>query len=170
MLPCQAGATVERAHPRSGVKPGRGAIGRFVACVCLAMLVVPAATAWAERMSVKADKANIRSGPGTSGYAVLWEVERFHPLEVLRKQDGWVYFRDFEGDEGWIYGELLGREATVITRNAMVNIRSGPGTQHAIVFKAEKGVPFRVLDKSGDWLHIESRAGDKGYIHRKLVW
>lgn len=170
MLPCQPEAAVKHANPRSGFLRRRGAVGRFLVGVCLAMLVIPAATAWAERMSVKADKANIRSGPGTSDYAVLWEVERFHPLEVLRKQDGWVYFRDFEGDQGWIFGELLGREATVITRNAMVNIRSGPGTQHDIAFKAEKGVPFRVLDKRGDWLHIESRDGDKGYIHRKLVW
>jgi SH3-like domain-containing protein len=170
MLLCQSDAAVKRANPRSAVLLGRGAVGRIVVWVCLAMLVVPAATAWAERMSVKADKANIRSGPGTSGYAVLWQVERFYPLEVLRKQGGWVNFRDFEGDEGWIFGQLLGREATVITRNPMVNIRSGPGTQHDIVFKAEKGVPFRVLDQQGDWLHIESRDGDKGYIHRKLVW
>ena len=169
MLANQNDPTAMRDAARSGSVRRRGAVGRFLVLVCLTMLVIPTA-AWAERMSVKADKANIRSGPGTSGYEVLWEVERYHPLEVLRKQDGWVYFRDFEGDTGWIYGKLLGREAAVITRNNLVNIRSGPGTQHEIVFKAEKGVPFRLLEKRGDWLHIESRNGDKGYIHKKLVW
>lgn len=132
--------------------------------------LIPAGTAWAERMSVTAGKANIRSGPGTDKYQVLWEIGRYHPVEVLRKQDGWVFFRDFEGDEGWIYEPLLGNEKTVITRTDMVNIRSGPGTQNAIVFKAEKGVPFRVLQRKGDWLQIESRDGDKGWIHKKLVW
>lgn len=127
-------------------------------------------TAWAERMSVTAAKANIRSGPGTEKYVVLWEVERYHPVDVIRRQDGWVFFRDFEGDEGWIYETLLGKEKTVITRTDMVNIRSGPGTQNDIVFKAEKGVPFRVLQQKGDWIHIESSDGNKGWIHKDLVW
>jgi SH3-like domain-containing protein len=148
----------------------RGRLGLKIGLVAWMALALLSAAASAERMSVKADKANIRSGPGTSGYDILWEVERYHPLEVLQKQDGWVYFRDFEGDKGWIYGDLLGKEATVITRTDLVNIRSGPGTNHDIVFKAEKGVPFRVLGEQGDWLHIESRNGDKGYIHKKLVW
>ena len=101
---------------------------------------------------------------------MLWEVERYHPLEVVRRQGGWVFFRDFEGDEGWIHGKLLGKEATVITRTDMVNIRSGPGTQHDIVFKAERGVPFRVLKRQGDWVRIQSADDDKGWIHKKLVW
>lgn len=127
-------------------------------------------SALADRASVAVGKANIRSGPGTDDYDVLWEVERYHPLEVLRRQNGWVFFRDFEGDEGWIFGKLLGEAPTVITRTGVVNIRSGPGTQFDIVFKAERGVPFRVLDRQGDWIHIESADGDKGYIHKKLVW
>jgi SH3-like domain-containing protein len=129
-----------------------------------------AATVRAERMSVTAAKANVRSGPGTDNYVVLWEVERYHPLEVLRKQDGWFFFRDFEGDEGWIFGQLLGKEETVITRTDMVNIRSGPDTRHPIVFKAERGVPFRVLEREGDWIHIEGRDGGQGWIHKSLVW
>lgn len=136
----------------------------------IVVLAAIAGAAQAERLSVTAAKANIRSGPGTEGFAVLWEVERYHPVEVLRKQDGWVFFRDFEGDEGWIHGELLGKEETVITRTDMVNIRSGPGTQNPIVFQAERGVPFRVRQREGDWINIESSDGDKGWIHKNLVW
>ena len=134
------------------------------------MSPILAGIAWADRMSVNADKANIRSGPGTGKYDILWEVERYHPVEIIRKQGGWVFFRDFEGDEGWIHGKLLGKGATVITRTDMVNIRSGPGTQHDILFKAERGVPFRVVKRQGDWIHIRSGNGDEGWIHKKLVW
>jgi SH3-like domain-containing protein len=141
----------------------------FLGLLVLASMAM-AGTASAERMSVTAATANIRSGPGTEKYEVLWEVERYHPVEVIRRQDGWVFFRDFEGDEAWIYGKLLGKEKTVITRTDMVNIRSGPGTQNAIVFKAEKGVPFRVLQQKGDWINIESGNGNKGWIHKGLVW
>ena len=142
---------------------------------CFASILLLATTvfcgsAWAERMSVTASKANIRSGPGTAKYDILWAVERYHPVKVLRRQGEWVFFRDFEGDEGWIHRKLLGKQATVITRTDMVNIRSGPGTQHKIIFKAERGVPFRVLKRQGDWIRIESPDGDKGWIHKKLVW
>jgi SH3-like domain-containing protein len=154
--------TMERFHRM-------GKVGCFVGFLILASISL-AGTVRAERMSVTAAKANIRSGPGTDKYTVLWEVERYHPVEVIRKQDGWVFFRDFEGDEGWIHEQLLGKAKTVITRTDMVNIRSGPGTQNAIAFKAEKGVPFRVLEQKGDWIHIESSDGDKGWIHKNLVW
>lgn len=161
----------ERAFPklRWGLPVRETPLLWMLVIVCLALPTL-AATARAERMSVTADRANIRSGPGTDGFEILWEVERYHPVEVLRKQDGWAYFRDFEGDEGWVYGKLLGTAATVITRSNMVNIRSGPGTQHAVIFKAEKGVPFRVLGENGDWFHIQSADGDKGYIHKQIVW
>jgi len=149
-----------------------GRVKHFYWFIVLILCIIPvlAGTAWAERMSVKAGKANIRSGPGTDKYEVLWEVERYYPVEVVRKQDGWVFFRDFEGDKGWIHGKLLGKGVTVITRTDLVNIRSGPGTQHDIIFKAEKGVPFQVLKRQGDWIHIRSTEGDDGWIHKKLVW
>ena len=152
------------------LRPGRmGKWGCLVGFLIIAVITF-AGTVRAERMCVTAAKANIRSGPGTDKYPVLWEVERYYPVEVLRKQEGWVFFRDFEGDKGWIHGQLLGKEKTVITRTDMVNIRSGPGTQNTIAFKAEKGVPFRVLEQKGDWIHIESSDGDKGWIHKNLVW
>jgi SH3-like domain-containing protein len=38
------------------------------------------------------------------------------------------------------------------------------------VFQAEKGVPFKVLQRKGKWLQIRHADGDKGWIHQKLVW
>lgn len=136
----------------------------------LLMSPVLAGIAWAERMSVDADKANIRSGPGTDKYDVLWEVERYHPVEVIRRQSDWVFFRDFEGDEGWIHATLLGKDVTVITCTDMVNIRAAPGTQHDVIFRAERGVPFQVLKRQDDWIQIRSADGDEGWIHKKMVW
>ena len=153
----------------SGRKAGVVKFCRLILLI-FGIVIFVAGNVWAERMSVKASKANVRSGPGTDKYEILWEVERYHPVEVLRKQGEWVFFRDFEGDQGWIYGKLLGKEASVITHTDLVNIRSGPGTQNNILFKAERGVPFRVLKRQGDWIHIRSAQGDKGWIHKKLVW
>jgi SH3-like domain-containing protein len=89
---------------------------------------------------------------------------------VVQEKDGWVLFRDFEGDQGWIHSKLLGTQETVITRKDNCNIRKEPGLESDIAFRAEKGVPFKVLETKGEWLYIQSIEGDKGWIHKALVW
>lgn len=123
----------------------------------------------AERLSVKADIANIRSGPNTTE-AVIWQVEKFHPLKVIQKQGNWYLFKDFEGDRGWIHNSLLADIDTVIVKNENCNVRSGPGTDKDIRFTVDKGVPFKLLGDKGDWLHVIHADGDQGWIHRSLVW
>ncbi len=147
---------------------------RIVFGWCFGWLVLVLAAAsvavGAERLSVSVSKANVRSGPGIDDYDILWEVERYHPVEVVEKTDGWVLFTDFEGDRGWIHGQLLGTEPTVITKKDNCNVRGGPGTDTDVVFRAERGVPFKVIEKKDEWIHIQSSGGDRGWIHRALVW
>lgn len=140
---------------------------RFSLAILLFFLVV--GTAAAERMTVDVSTANIRSGPGTN-YDVLWQVERYHPIEVIRKSGNWYYFRDFEGDKGWVYDDLVKKVSSVIVIKDKCNVRSGPGTDNDIVFTVERGVPFRVLERKGNWIHIQHADGDKGWIHKMLVW
>ena len=123
----------------------------------------------AQRMTVDVSTANIRSGPGTN-YDVLWKVERYHPIEVIRKSGNWYYFRDFEGDKGWVYDDLVKKVSSVIVIKDKCNVRSGPGTNNDIVFTVERGVPFKVMDRKGNWIRIQHADGDKGWIHKMLVW
>jgi SH3-like domain-containing protein len=127
------------------------------------------ATAFAERLAVSAPVANIRSGPGTR-HNVLWKVEKFFPLLVIDKSGEWYQFKDFEGDRGWVHRSLVDKTPSVITKNDKCNIRSGPGTNHNILFTVEKGIPFKVIKRKGSWIHIEHSDGDKGWIHKALVW
>ena len=123
----------------------------------------------AQRMSVKANIANVRAGP-TSQDVVIWQVEKYHPLKVIKKQGRWCLFEDFEGDRGWIFKDLLVDTKTVIVAKDNCNVRSGPGTGNDIRFTVDKGVPFKVVEKKGDWLHVVHADGDQGWIHRALVW
>lgn len=126
-------------------------------------------TALAERLAVSAPVANIRSGPGTR-HNVLWKVEKFFPFLVIDKSGEWYQFKDFEGDRGWVHRSLVDKTPSVITKNDKCNIRSGPGTNHNILFTVEKGIPFKVIKRKGSWIHIEHSDGDKGWIHKALVW
>lgn len=139
--------------------------------VVLSIVFLLAATnlALAQRLSVKAHIANIRAEPSTDA-TVLWQVEKFHPLKVIKKEGAWVQFEDFEGDRGWVHSSLLADIRSVIIKNNKCNVRSGPSTDNDIFFTVDKGVPFRVLENEGKWLHIVHEDGDKGWIHQSLVW
>jgi len=140
---------------------------RFIAAA-LAMLLT-SSIAWAERMAVATPFGNIRSGPGKK-YDILWKVEKYHPVWIVEKSGSWYRFRDFEGDEGWIHSSLLSKIPTVITRADTCNIRQGPGISFRILFTAGKGIPFKVLKRQGNWINIQHADGDKGWIHKSLVW
>jgi len=133
------------------------------------LILLLAGAASAERLAVSAPVANIRSGPGTS-HNVLWKVEKYFPLRVIEKSGEWYHFEDFEGDKGWVHRSLVSKISAVVTKNDACNIRSGPGTGNKIIFTVEKGIPFKVLNREGSWIHIEHADGDKGWIHKSLIW
>ncbi len=125
--------------------------------------------AMAERLSLSVPVANIRSGPGET-YAVLWKVERYYPFEIIKTDQQWYRFRDFEGDQGWIHKSLVSNTPSVITIKDTCNVRLEPNTESNILFTVEKGIPFKVIKKKGDWIHIEHADGDTGWIHKTVVW
>lgn len=55
---------------------------------------------------VKADKCNVRSGPGTK-YGVVFKVDSGVPFKVLGKKGPWLHVRHADGDEGWIHSTLV---------------------------------------------------------------
>lgn len=142
-------------------------------CLCVMILCLSfSVTAYAQRLAVSATVANIRSGPGTDKYDIMWEAEQYYPIEVIETKGEWYYFKDFEGDTAWIHKSLVKDIPSVITIKEKCNIRSGPGTgpADAVLFVVERGVPFKVLKKQGEWLYIEHADGDKGWVHTSLVW
>jgi len=133
------------------------------------LLFVCSSAAMAKRLTVAVDVANIRSGPGTK-YDILWKIGKYHPLNILEKSGSWYHFKDFEGDQGWVHRSLIQKIPAVITRINKCNIRSGPGTSFKILFAVDKGIPFKILKRKGNWIRIEHSDGDKGWIHKSLVW
>ncbi len=122
-----------------------------------------------QRATVTASIANMRSGPGTK-YDVLWQVEKYHPVIIVEKRENWYKIKDFQNDVAWIHKSLLGKVQGVITVKEKCNVRSKATTKSTVAFTVEKGVPFKVLEKKGDWFRIEHADGDVGWIYKTLVW
>ena len=142
-------------------------VGLVLIFAVLLQGVWPAAAS--ERMAVKVNTANIRSGPST-GADLLWRVEKYYPILVVEKKGAWRRFKDFEGDEGWIHSTLVDSTETVIVKVKRCNVRTGPGTDHAIAFTVGQGIPFKVLKKKGRWRRVQHADGDIGWIFNRLVW
>jgi SH3-like domain-containing protein len=135
--------------------------------VVMLVMVVPALAL--ERMAVKSSTANLRSGPGTK-YEVLWQVEKYHPLLIIEKKGVWYKIKDFEGDMAWVHSSLLGKINGVITIKTKCNVRSKPDKGGKILFTVERGVPFKVLKRNGNWIRIKHADGEIGWIYNSLVW
>jgi len=169
--------TVEKRHRRCGLSHRARFAARVhdrglpSALLAAAVMVIGglASPCFAERLAVTSPVANIRSGPGTN-YDVLWQIEQYHPIEIIEKKGNWYRFQDYQGDTGYIHKSLLGKMTTVISARSKCNVRSGPGTRYPVVFTVGDGVPFKVIEKKHNWLHIEHGDGDRGWIYRSLVW
>jgi SH3-like domain-containing protein len=146
-------------------------IRKLVFVLILATLVplIGGPAAASQRMAVKSAMANIRAKPSLQA-DMLWQVEKYYPLLILEKKGEWYRFKDFEGDMGWIHSSLVDDTPTVIVRVDRANVRADAGTQYDLVFDAEKGTPFKVLEKKGRWIKVQHADGDGGWIFDSLVW
>lgn len=122
-----------------------------------------------EMVSVDRPKINMRSGPGTN-HSILWELGRGYPLMVIGRQDKWLRVRDFENDEGWVYQPLVGRNAHLVVKAKIVNIRSGPGTRYRVVGQAKYGVVLRTQERRSGWVKVQHENGLAGWVARDLLW
>lgn len=51
----------------------------------------------------------------------------------------------------------------------LVNMRSGPGKNYAVVWELGKGYPLKVLQTKGDWMKVVDYEQDTGWVYKKLV-
>jgi len=56
---------------------------------------------------------------------------------------------------------------TVKVGNA--NIRSGPGTEHDLLWQVEQFHPFIIIQKEGDWYKVKDFENDIAWLHKKLL-
>ncbi|ADH85146.1 SH3 domain-containing protein [Desulfurivibrio alkaliphilus] len=50
-----------------------------------------------------------------------------------------------------------------------INIRSGPGTDHEILWEVFRDFPLKVISRQGEWAQIEDFEKDRGWVYTPLV-
>ena len=120
-------------------------------------------------VSLKAERANLRVGPGRR-YPIDWVyTRRGLPLLVVAHFDQWRWVRDHEGTKGWMHKSLLSTHRTALIMDGVQTIRDGPAPGAAAVLRAEAGVIADLLGCEGGWCRI-ALAGEKGWVPETAVW
>lgn len=127
-------------------------------------------------VSIKANRVNLRIGPGRD-YPVAWlYVRPGLPVEVIQEYDNWRRIRDSEGTEGWVYQSLLSGRRTALAapwkrgaEDHLVAMRRDASDKAARLAALEPGVLTEVASCDGRWCSI--RAGSaKGYVRQSEIW
>lgn len=138
------------------------------------LVITAAGFLQAEMLSIKGEKVNLRSGPGKN-YSIKWEYGAGFPVEIIERNKNWVKVKDFENDTGWVHKSFLSTEPHMIIKankntEEKINIRKGPGSEHAIVGKAHYGVVLKTLQHQNDWVELQHESGLKGWISSSFLW
>lgn len=133
-------------------------------------------------VSLKAQKVNMRVGPGEE-YAVAYRyIKSGLPLEVIQEYDNWRRVRDAEGTTGWILGTLLSGTRTAIAspwrqdsdqKDDTVVLYNTPAAQAGIVAYLEPGVVGKIDTCDGAWCELEVGYEGKtlrGYVNQAELW
>ena len=120
-------------------------------------------------VSLKAERANLRVGPGRR-YPIEWVYTRPGlPLLVIAHFDQWRWVRDHEGTKGWMHKSLLSTRRTVVVLNGVQTMRERPLSGSPAVLKAEAGVIADLLGCEEGWCHV-ALAGEKGWMRESGLW
>jgi SH3-like domain-containing protein len=120
-------------------------------------------------VTVKADKANVRAGPGKR-YPVRWVfVQPGIPVEILAEYENWRQIRDWEGQEGWMHAAMLSRKRSVIVTGEKRTLYRRADAASPPVVTLEPGIVADIEDCNVEWCRLEIR-NNRGWLRRGEFW
>ena len=119
--------------------------------------------------SLRAERVNVRSGPGVR-YPITWVfVRRGLPIEVTAEFEFWRKVRDQDGSEGWVHQSLISSKRTALVFGAVRPLHDEPSTTSPALLYAEPGVQGELLACQEVWCELRI-AGRVGWMQRDHVW
>ena len=120
-------------------------------------------------VSLKSDKAYLRTGPGDR-YPVSWVyVRKGLPVEVIREYGIWRQVRDIGGSVGWMNKQLVSGTRTAVVTGQVRTMFAGADLQSAPVWRIAPGALVRVVLCDQAWCRVD-HGGKSGYILRSQLW
>lgn len=119
---------------------------------------------------------NLREGPGTQ-YPVIRRIYPGDKAGFIAEKGSWLRVFVAGGHIGWASEKYMtpitsysGEEVQVQpTSDGFLNLREGPGSDHAIKRRIYPGDFAVVVERSGNWTRILTRDGTLGYAHSRWL-
>lgn len=122
-------------------------------------------------VSLRADKAIMRTGPGVQ-YPEEWVYMRKDlPLEVIAEHHTWRKVRDWQGTEGWMHQSLISGRRSLIVTGATRTVRTKPDSTSRPVARVEAGVVGLLLacPEGSVWCEVQFETY-RGWLRKVEFW
>ena len=131
-----------------------------------------------QQATVITDLLNIRKSPSLDG-AVLGTLRQGEIVKVRGTANGWTEIQRPDGSRAYVKAEYLKLPAQpappakvpagpttgpTVTLNGAINIRSGPGTNFAVLRTGAAGTTMAITGKAGQWYEVALADGKKGWV------
>ncbi|WP_170029997.1 SH3 domain-containing protein [Mesobacillus jeotgali] len=132
--------------------------------------------------TVTASQLNVRDKNSLDG-SVIGSVSKGQSFKILDEQNNWVKIEYKPGKTGWAAGWFFDKkkngpvaapsESVKNSRVSMLhngtNIRKGPSTSTAVIFRANQGDSFEIISVEKDWYKIALPNGTTGFVAGWIV-
>ncbi|MEM9726008.1 MAG: SH3 domain-containing protein [Pseudomonadota bacterium] len=119
--------------------------------------------------SLKAERARLRRGPGTS-YPIDWELTRRGlPVRIIGEYGHWRRLELHDGTRGWMHKILLRGAPTALLLGDDRVLREEPHEAASAVARVDSATPVRVRDCRGAWCSVEVK-DIEGWARRASLW
>ena len=122
-------------------------------------------------VSLHAQSAKLRTGPGKR-YPVEWiYVRQDLPMEVIAEYENWRKVRDWHGGEGWVHRTLLTGQRHAIVIEDNLPLHRKPQDDTSIRATLADGVIARVQSCIGEdgWCEVSVNR-IKGWVPQHALW
>ena len=122
-------------------------------------------------ISLRAEKARLRTGPGVQ-YPEEWVyLRKSLPLEVIAEHHTWRKVRDWQGTQGWMHQSLLSGSRTLIVTGTVRTIRNEPDVKARAIARTEPSVIGNILGcpEKTLWCKVEI-GGHTGWLRKLEFW
>jgi uncharacterized protein YgiM (DUF1202 family) len=127
--------------------------------------------------TVKEDRVNLRSRPVFNS-EVVGQLSKGDQIEVMEHISAespkagepahWIKVALPKTNFVWINSKFIDAGTRTVS-SARLNVRSGPGENHDVLGRLEKGAPIHELEVKGDWLKIQAPAGSYAFVAAHLL-
>jgi SH3-like domain-containing protein len=119
--------------------------------------------------SIKANRANLRRGPGID-YAVIWELRRRGlPVRIVGEHGNWRRVELHDQTRGWLHQILLSPKRTATAKANDTEIYATPRPDGRLVARIAVATPLLIRSCTLEWCLAE-RGGLSGWTLKRRLW